>query len=273
MSLSKRELALLGLLIVVGLIYLLYGFIFHPLNAQINQMKAENSNLSNEIQELEKEARQGKNWVENERQIWYDYQKILLEIPQSEMIPNIIIFMEQSARDSGVKLLSISYKETTFAKKALEDQKSQPSEGTSDSLHDKADQGGGKVVRGSLVLKSEVSMVQAANFQLAASGTHLNLLSFIFKIENAPRIYRINSIKMAMVRNNQQKMGIGVEAPMQEKNSGQNEDFSEISVKESQAYDSNCAEVNMDVNAYYDRFEAEDISSGSSVGKYDSTSN
>jgi len=241
-SLSKREIALFGLLIVVSVIYLLYYFVFHPLNLQTTQMKAENSSLSKELQALQvKGAWPGDIGLEKQ-QIWDEYEKVVTKVPQSPMIPNIIDFMELSAREAHVKLLSISYKESSTIKTAMDVKKSETAS---------ADQG--KLT------------AQYADFQLTASGTHLNLLSFLLKIENAPRIYKINSSKMTMIRNNQQKMGSRVEASMQEGNSGKMEASLEIAVKESSAYDPINAEVNLEFTAYYDT--ASGISAKSSVGK------
>ncbi|MDD3364780.1 MAG: hypothetical protein PHZ03_07360 [Syntrophomonas sp.] len=271
MSLSKRELALFGLLIVIVGMYLLYHNVFNPLNLHITQMKAENSTLNKELQALEsKIAQQGDIWLEKQ-QMWDKYDKMLLKVPRSPMIPNIIDFMERSAREAGIKLLSISYKESPVAKKTLEAQKSEASitEGNIDSLRDKSDQDG-EVIIENLVLENYGdggSMAQAVNFQLTASGTHLNLLSFLLKIENAQRIYRINSIKMIMVRNNQQKVGSDIEASIQEANSGKKEDFIDVAVKESQAYDITHAEVNVDFTAFFDRVEASGISTETSIGK------
>ncbi len=257
MKLSKRELALFGLLIVVGGSYLLYYFVFYPLNLQITQMKAENISLRNELQEMKSKGARPGDFLLKKQQIWYNYERILLKMPQSPMIPNIIDFMEKSALEAGVKLLSISYKESPVDKKNLDTTKIEPSitEGTSDSntILKNIEKGG--------------SMAQAANFQLAARGTHLNLLSFLLKIENAPRIYRINSIKMIMLKNNQPKMGSEVKDPTQEVNSGKKEDFPEIAAKESQTYDASYAEVNLDFDAYYDSLAIAGINGGSSIDK------
>jgi hypothetical protein len=263
-SLSKRELALLVILIAVSGFYLLYYHVLHPLNLQITQLNAENISLINELPGMETELARLANIRMENQQIWYDYEKLLDKVPQSPMIPQIIGFMDLSAREAGVKLLSINYKESPVAKRNDHG----IAEGTSGSLHDKAERDG-KLVMDNVILKNEEkagSMVQALNFKLVARGTHLNLLSFLLKIENAPRIYKVNSFKMIMVRNSQQKTGLGVEDPSQEENSGTKKDFVDVAVKESQAYDANYTEVNLDFTAFFNRLEFSGISAETTKG-------
>ncbi len=227
MNLSKREYALLGLLMVVGGTYLIYCLIFQPVNLQINQIKTDNQSLMTQIQVLEPQANwAGDSWMEKQ-QVWGDYEAILLKIPNTAMVSDVIDFIQQSASESSLTIKSLNYKKSSQAPIAMDANK---------YGNDKAD----------LITPT----VQSGNFQLTASGTHLNLISLLQRIENAPRIYRINSISFNVLRNVQPPVELELDTPGDEANS--ESAGSLIDTQESQAYDINQMEINLDFTIFFD---------------------
>jgi len=231
--LSKREITLLVLLVVVSGFYLGYHFVFQPLYKNAGQLRDENVKLSTDLQTLEQRLnKQGDIGLE-EQKIQSEYGKIEVKLPQSPMIPNTIDFMELIARETNVRLLSINYKENVPAKSGVDSKKDQPASPT------------------------------AANFKITASGSHFNLLSFLLKLENAPRIYTINGSKITLAKNN-----------LKTDTAGQAEDSTETAAivkneesaeKESQTYDQNKSLINIDFTAYYDSSSTTEQSPAASV--------
>jgi Tfp pilus assembly protein PilO len=212
---TKREIALLGILIVLGGIYLGYHFVFLPLNTKTAQLQTENNTLTKDSQTLQQK---GANKVDvglEEQKIRDDYAKMNVKIPSSPLIPDVYTYVELCARESKVKLLTINYKENAAAKTAT----TAPETGSS----------------------SEAA--QSANCQISASGSHFNLLSFLLKIENAPRIYIMNGIKVTVAKS---------KLPAKELSANTPEQVASNVEKESQSFDLNNVVINLDFAAYFD---------------------
>jgi len=220
-KLSTREAALLGLLLVLGGVFLTNHYIFQPQTQQKQQLVYENTNLTSEIQGMQNRINKYQSMQKDELKSWDDYQRMLEAVPQTPMIPNIIDYLELSAREGDVKLISIHYKDSALGDLAPKPAKS----------------------------GSELAQVMPVNFQIVASGSHYNLLSFILEIENAPRIYIINSGKMSLARKNQFATGITV--PQNNLDPAKAEKNAENAVPESLSYDQDKSILNLDFNAYY----------------------
>jgi len=224
--LSKREITLLVLLVVVSGFYLGYHFVFEPLYKHAAQLRDENVKLSTDLQTLEQRMNKKGDISLEEQKIQNEYAKMEAKLPQSPMIPNTIDFMELSAREANVKLLSINYKENVPAKTGVDSKNNQPVSPT------------------------------AANFKITASGSHYNLLSFLLKLENAPRIYTINGSKITLAKVSseadtpgQEVGGAGTEAAVE---TAEALKAAESAKKESQIYDQSKSVINIDFTAYYD---------------------
>lgn len=225
MRLSRREKVLLALLIVLGGLYLTDHYLFQPLLIYKRHLIEENNRLSMELQQWEEKTNQYHSLQQQEPGIEADYQQMQAKVPSSPMISDIIVYLETSAREARVKLVSIQYRESA------------PSNYNSE--------------------ESELANERAKplNFQIVASGSHFNLLSFILKIENAPRIYIINSSKISLVRTASSSYGPAVE-PSSDDTRTLN-DLDTQAVPESLAYDMDNSQLNLDFNAYYDDSDAQ----------------
>ncbi|MDD4802188.1 MAG: hypothetical protein PHF24_04515 [Syntrophomonas sp.] len=241
MSLSKRELVLLGVLIVAGGIYLVTNFLFQPLQLQIKQMKNENNSLSQELLGLQSQQyKREKIWQKSE-QICYDYENIRHKVPEKLIISNIIDFMELNAGEAGVKLLSVSYQESQAAYK------------NGDASHYESSEPTGSEYTGEAITGiNEIGtwMIKSANFQVAARGTHFNMLSFIMKIENAPRIYRIDHLKMTRFRQEPTPV-VSAEKPLQGVIINNQEEIKENAVPEFQDFNDSYIEASIDFTVFY----------------------
>jgi Tfp pilus assembly protein PilO len=223
-KLSKREIVLLGLLILVGVFYLGYNYVLEPLNIKTNQLRDENNKLSTDLQALEQTmSKQGDIRLE-EQKIREVYTEILAKVPSSPMVPHTIDFMELRARESKVKLQSIKYRENAATKPAVNNKDSQP----------------------------VTPAIQTAEFNIIASGSHFNLLNFLMQIENAPRIYISNESKIYLAKNDKLQSISVADTSQQEMGSTETGIITELEEKGSQAYDKNKSEINIEFTAYYD---------------------
>lgn len=223
MKLSKREIALIGLLILLGSGYLLDCFIFRPLHAQTNHISQENRSLSKEVDNLEHKISKYAD-IGKKETIMAEYREMMEKIPSYPMIPMIIEELELSAEEDHISIQSIKYKEDANTDLLLG---SSQSAGPGDP------------------------QLQAVNFQIIAQGSYYNLLSFLLKIESAPRIYVINSSKMTMGKKDKAPAAETPNVPAGEE--GQTaESAIEIETPESQIIDQNNTILVVDFNAFYD---------------------
>lgn len=218
MKFSKREMALLGLLLVLGGVYLTSNYLFQPLQTQKQQLVSENNKLGMEIQVLQNEISRYQSMEQAGLQIGDNYQKMLEAVPQSPLIPSIINYLELKARDTKVKLISIRYKENALGDTAPNS------------------------------VKSALN-IKPVNFQIVASGSHFDLLSFILEIENAPRIYIINSGKISLCRTDQSPVGIA--ASVNSADVTINDKVMDKTVPESITYDQSKSLLDLNFSAYY----------------------
>ncbi|MEA4923975.1 MAG: type 4a pilus biogenesis protein PilO [Syntrophomonadaceae bacterium] len=218
MSLSTRERALLGLFFVLGCVFLLDQYLFKPLDQEARQLIAENNRLHEELQDIEERITRYQAMEKSESQPQAYYQELLEAIPQSPLIPDIIDFLETKARGNKIKLSSIHYKEN----------KTRPS--------DSKPAGPGL----------QPASLEPVNFQIVAGGSYYNLLSFVLALENAPRIYVINSLKISLAVPERYPQGIAAA------NSGaSSEAGAQSATPELLFYDQGQSILNLDFNAYY----------------------
>lgn len=173
MKLSKRELILLGALIILVNGYLINNIVFKPMIAKKAALIIENAELN---QQLEKIQGKGSQYTDSEKQAQYiaEYEELLAKIPAAPMLPEIIDFVEVIAQADNVEIRSIQYKEN-------------PSPAQSVKPAPESDRG----------------EIKSLDFQLTAQGSYFNLLSFLAKLENAPRIYIVNTSKFTLTKEEQ----------------------------------------------------------------------
>jgi outer membrane murein-binding lipoprotein Lpp len=220
-KLSTREAALLGIFLVFGGVFLTNHCFFQPLTAHKQQLAAENSNLTMELQTLENKTSKYQSMEVEEVKGSVDSQKMLEAVPQSAMISSTLNYLESSARETHVKLISIHNKENAPA-----DAASKPADFTAD-------------------LKEVIPI----DFQIVASGSHFDLLSFVLKIENAPRIYIINGGKISLARID--KSSADITTLSNNPDMASNDKGMENAVPESSVYDKSKSVLNLDFTAYY----------------------
>ena len=222
MKLSTREAALLGLLLMLGGIFLTNHYIFQPLITHKQQLVSENNNLTVELQALQNRISKYQSIERDDSKSWDDYQRMLEALPQSSMIPSIIDYLELSASEAHVKLITIRHKESALGDSAPKSVKS----GT------------------------DLTQIMPVNFQIVASGSHFDLLSFVVEIENAPRIYIINGVKISLAGTDQSPTGITL--PNNPDMAASDKPM-EKTVSESQTYDQSKSVLSLDFSAYYHR--------------------
>lgn len=220
MRLSRRETVLLGLLIVLAGFYLTDHYLLKPLYFNKRQIIEENNRLVVEIQKWEEKTREYQAEQQEAPEIQADYRQMLEKVPDLPMISDVIDYLEASAREAQVRLVSIQYRENPDA-----------------ASHDSETPG------------SADRSLKSLNYQIVACGSHYNLLSFMLKIENAPRTFIINSSKIYLTRNGPYSAGAAGESSV----NGTDAEMSreKAAVPESMNYDMKDSVLNLDFNAYY----------------------
>ncbi|MFA7077059.1 MAG: hypothetical protein WC147_01430 [Syntrophomonas sp.] len=221
MKLSKREAALLVILILVGGGYLINYFMFRPLYAQRNHLTAEKASLTRELEQLQQKMSQYADIEQNEK-IVAEYGKMQAKIPSVPMIPTIIESLELSAQEENIKIQSIKYKEDANVNKLPGSQKTDSD-----------------------------PPLQTVDFQIIARGSYFNLLSFILKIESAPRIYVINSSKISLGKADKVPAAATENLTVQEEDPTAEYSF-ETAASESGSFDQSQTVLYLDFSAYYD---------------------
>lgn len=222
MSLSKRESLFLGILALMGLMYLMLNFLIQPANMQLLQLQTENEQMVREVEDLEAEIdRSGSSEKTESRET---YQQMSAEVPRLPMIPDTIDYLEASAQETQVKLLSISYKEGAEIRDLANT--TQPADFNLEA--------------------------QPVKFRISAYGSHFNLLSLMLSIESAPRLFIIQGMKLTLDKTegtstetvaNQSTAAVSPPANV----------LAESPVPESQHYNSGQAILELDFMAFYER--------------------
>jgi hypothetical protein len=220
-KLSTRETALFSLLLVLGCLFLSNRFIFQPLTQHKQQLISENNNLTAELRVIQDKISKYRFMQQDELKTRDDYQRMLEAVPQSPMIASIIDCLELSAQEANVKLVSIHYKENALGDPAPQTAKA----------------------------GSDLTQVMPVSFQIVASGSQYDLLSFILTIENASRIFIINSSKISLAMKDQSPTGIT--PPLSNLEPAENEKAIEGAVPESAMFDQGKSLLSLDFNAYY----------------------
>ncbi|MGE5389706.1 MAG: type 4a pilus biogenesis protein PilO [Deltaproteobacteria bacterium] len=167
MKLSFREKVLLIAFILVGVGYLFYSFLYSPIQTQRDMLAEENKNLKSQVKVTANKARQNSGIVRNaqEQKLKDSFQEQVIKVPGDMMLPEALVYLQKSAKASGVNLNSLVFTPGAAA----------TANGTGTN---------------SLVSANEVKI------NLVAKGGYSGLKAFLLKIQKAPRLYRIDTVKM-----------------------------------------------------------------------------
>jgi Pilus assembly protein, PilO. len=221
MSLSTREKVLIGLFLVLGCVFLFDQYVFQPMTRCNQQLNNENSSLSTEIQANVEKSIKYKSLETEGLGKQEDYQEMLNALPDSPMISDTIDYLETRAQENNVKLISIQYKENQAGNPP-----SQP-------------------VR----TGEQQDAAVPVRFQIVAHGSHYDLLSFVLALENAPRIYIINGLKIGLAAKERSAQGLAALADNAGISAGEPGKLQ--AAPETFFYDRGKSVLNLDFNAYY----------------------
>lgn len=167
MKLSWREKALLITFIIVGSGYLFNTFLYSPLSDQRNAVARENGWLKSRIERVADQSVQksGSGCDARTKQVMNGLQEQVIKVPGESMLPESVIYLQQSAEVAGVTLCSL-----TFVPGAVTNAKPAGSQ-----------------------------CPAAANeikIRLSAKGSYAGLKTFLLALYQAPRLYRIDTLKL-----------------------------------------------------------------------------
>jgi len=165
MKLSKREQIFLLALVIALSFYLFNKFLYQPIKEDTAKLAVENVKLKGLV-ENEQIRLERSQQLENEKgRLKEQYKEMMVKIPEEAYIPEVIAYLENSAQDSSVKLLSVRY---------------QAQENNSDTGQENQQQ-------------EKTTVARPCNFTVSANGSYFNLLTLLTKIEQSPRLYIINN--------------------------------------------------------------------------------
>lgn len=167
MKLSWREKTLLIALVIVGSAYLFYTFLYSPLSEQRNAVARENSRLKSRIERVADQSRQesGSERDARAKRVMNSFQEQVIKVPGESMLPESVIFLQQSAEAAGVTISSLAYTPGALAK-------AKPA------------------------VSQRPPAVNQIKIRLSAKGSYAGLKTFLLALNQAPRLYRIGTLKL-----------------------------------------------------------------------------
>ncbi len=168
MSLSKREMALIGILLFFGIIYAYYAYAYQPLSTKLDTARTENQGLEKEIQQLKNTSSGQSQSGESLEKIKSDFVAAATKLPPKPNLPEALSFMEKSSKDANVDLKSLQISDSGTAAAPVA-----------------APQPGSAPATGAPVQQT---------YELAGTGGFFSFNSFLLKLEEAPRIFIISRI-------------------------------------------------------------------------------
>lgn len=168
MSLSKREIFLLCILLICGIGYAYYTYAYEPLQNQLMAVRSENQALSREIDQL-KQAGPAEDGEPSDslHTIKQDFWAATNKVPTYPLVPESISFLETIGKDSGIDLKSLHISDPGTVQPGTNS--GSPAAGNS---------------------------LMTQNYELAGTGGYFAFNSFLMKLEESQRIYLISSINI-----------------------------------------------------------------------------
>lgn len=169
MRLSNRQYWLLGLLICALLGFVLNYYVYEPLANRKSQLQNEHELLAQRMTDIEDKLHFIRETQDQGQDIRADYVKMRSRVPPQPMIPEIISFLELTATETNLNVISVNYKEQEY--------------NTTDD-GDSADTG-------------ETDRIGTVNMEFSATGNRFEIMSFVLAIENSPRLFIIDDLIMS----------------------------------------------------------------------------
>jgi Tfp pilus assembly protein PilO len=168
MKLSKREQIFLLALVIVLSFFLFNRFLYQPIKEDTAKLAAENMKLKGLVEDEQVRLERSQEMENEKERLKERYKEMMVKLPEEAYIPEVIAYLEKSAQDSSVELLSVRY---------------QAQDNSSDPGQEKK--------------QPEKGAARPCHFAVSANGSYLNLMTLLTKIEGSPRLYIINSAEIA----------------------------------------------------------------------------
>lgn len=173
MSLSKREIALIGFLLLAGVVYGFYTYLYTPVENRIDVLKTDNEQFQIKLEENEKARKSNIKPADNLKKLQNEYKVLLTKVPEDPYVPEMMVYLADSARESSVELKSLNYKYDDKTGSAS----SSPGSNTNTAR------------------TGSPANYRASHIEVEVEGSYYNLLTFMLKVENAPRLYVLTGAK------------------------------------------------------------------------------
>ncbi|MDD2586387.1 MAG: hypothetical protein PHT79_03315 [Syntrophomonadaceae bacterium] len=179
MKLSTREIFLLVILIIIATGYAFHTYTYVPLREEIDKLILENSGLEKTIK-AEEETINAFMQLDEEKQN-HDYKLLAAKVPEAPFLPEMIAYLNKSARDADINLLAVHYKELSR-----------------ENIKQKGNNAGG------------VHDPWCLELQATVSGSYPGLILFLNKIEKADRIYALENTKIKLSKRKTENFQSGI---------------------------------------------------------------
>jgi Tfp pilus assembly protein PilO len=158
---------MLLVLAIIGTIYLFYAYLYEPVTSQTRIISAENQNLNKEVESSQNRIKSAAGLSAEWERLQQQYTELAVKVPGESMLPEALSYLDKSAAECGVELETISLQPMPV------------------------------VMTGAGSTNGVESSLQQVKIQLSLRGSYFNLLSYLLKIEKAPRLYRIENAQMS----------------------------------------------------------------------------
>ncbi|MEN6389994.1 MAG: hypothetical protein ABFD04_06220 [Syntrophomonas sp.] len=174
MKLSKREMVLLTILLIAASVYIYYNYIYMPVVNSAAAVSSENEKLSANLRELEKLKINQKKPAQVAQKLKTDYRALLTKVPEDPYVPEMIVYLADAAKESKVELKKIDYK--------YDEKSTANTPAPTDGAQDKK--------------TANAAAIKSSQLEVEAIGTYYDLLTFMLKVENAPRAFVLTSLDL-----------------------------------------------------------------------------
>lgn len=161
MTISRREKILIFILIVAVLGFLFVRLVYLPNDVEIQALQADNQELKLEKQNLENLRRQQELSSDTQIRTMAELRVLEAKLPVEEELVPMMRFVDEIARDSGMLLLSLTYKEEQA----------------------KTTSGAGKLT-----------------FDVGTSGSIFAIINFLQALNDAPRLISIGDVVLTAAK-------------------------------------------------------------------------
>ncbi len=173
MSLTKRELTLLILLLALGITYVYYQYLYRAVEERISILMSENKNLEQNILIQEASYCEQRDILSSSAVLRENYQQLLWRVPEKPCLPEIIDYLSTASVQNSVQITRFDYK---YAK--------------DDEMRERTN---GQVQLAPTSPETDYDLLQ---LELEAEGEYDNLICFALQIENAPRLFQFSSMSI-----------------------------------------------------------------------------